>query len=61
MENAGVPRTNFKLRVTMENEAGELDSAVVTSEEAAAVAMVEMIERCGHLNGGDVFRVREVE
>lgn len=59
-----MPITNgeksMKLRVTMENEAGELDSAVVDSEEAAAIAMVEMIEKCGLLNGGDVFRVREV-
>lgn len=54
----------MKLRVTMENEGGELDSAVVegrNAEELAAKAMVNMIEACGELNAGDVFRVREVE
>lgn len=53
----------MKLRVTMENEAGELDSAVVEGREVeklAAEAMVNMIEAAGELQGGDVFRVTEV-
>lgn len=52
----------MKLRVTMENEAGELDSAIVEGrnvEQLAAEALVNMIEACGELNDGDVFRVRE--
>lgn len=51
----------MKWLVLMENEAGALDSRTVGSEEEAADAMVEMVERCGFLRGGDVFRVVEVE
>ena len=54
----------MKLRVTMENEGGELDSAVVEGrnvEHRAAVAMVNMIQKAGELQHGDVFRVVEAE
>lgn len=49
------------LRVTMENEGGELDSKTVKTEKAAGEAIMEMIRAAGgNLCDGDRFFVREI-
>lgn len=47
-------------RVVMENPGGELDSRDVLDGRGAALAIVQMIEECGELADGDVFRVEEI-
>lgn len=65
--DAGLDETGFNpremqmLKVTMENEGGELDSVVVNTGEQAVDALVKMITDAGYLHAGDRFCVREAE
>src|SRR5262245_1698739 len=52
--------TDMKIIVTLENEAGELDSRVVGSERDAKFAALELIGDCAWLQDGDRIFVREI-
>jgi len=41
------------IKVSFENEGGELDSRTVNTEEQARAALIEMIEAVPYLNVGD--------
>ena len=44
-------------RVIMENPGGELDSAEAADGRDAVRVLVKMLEDCGELSDGDVFRI----
>lgn len=50
----------MKVKITLDNGAGELDSVIV-DESKAQEALIKMIEECGCVNEGDTFTVRAVE
>lgn len=49
-----------KVKITLDNGAGELDSVVV-DEAKAKDALLKMIEELGCVNEGDTFTVRYVD
>jgi hypothetical protein len=51
----------MKIKISLENEGGELESRFATSEEEAAAVAAEMIAEAGLLQHGDKITVRELE
>ena len=50
----------MKLRVTMENEGGELAVIIVDNVAAAKEAIFDLLMDCEYLQSGDVFRIQQV-
>ncbi len=50
-----------RIKVTLNNSGGELDSKTVAGEEAAARAAVELIESAGELYGGDTIMITNLD
>lgn len=50
----------MKVKIMLDNGAGELDSVVV-DESKAKEALLKMVEECGDINEGDTITVRAVE
>lgn len=48
-------------RIVMENPGGELDARTAEDEFEAVTVLRAMVEGCGELHDGDVFRVIEDE
>ena len=47
------------LRITMENDGGELASELALDDVQAVEVLIEMVRACGNLCDGDRFFVRD--
>lgn len=51
----------MKIKISMQNEGGELDHRIAEDDTVAVIVFAEMIQELGSLNPGDKFIITEVE